>query len=400
MASRTIIHIGLPKTGTTYLQTAMWSHRRQLRARGWLYPGGDRMHHFHLARTVAGDRGTKSARLHGELLDAARAWDGTVLLSHEFLCRATAAQASQLLEDLGETEVSVVVSARDYERQFAAVWQEALKMGNAPGLGEFMDRVLTPGHREEVRRAHEQDIVEDPSLRQAWGWSTQDLGAVLQRWAAAVGADRVRLVTVPQPGGPRSVLWDRWCTASGLDDSDLDLATATANESLGAVQAAVLTHVVPELTEEFAETAVRHRWLRQYLGHKVLVPQEGERIGLAERHAGPLAALADEVIEEVRAVGCDVVGELEELRPAPRAGLRDPDTVTEAEALEAAAKAIEHMVRDVRGLTYQAREARAEAASARAELAAVPPPPPPTRSQQLASWVRRRTGAATMRDAS
>lgn len=395
MAARTILHIGLPKTGTTYLQTIMWSHRRDLRERGWLYPGGDRMHHFHLARSVAGDGGSKSRRLRQELVAAARDWDGTALLSHEFLCRATAAQAAELLDELGPTEVTVVVTARDYERQFAAVWQEALKMGNAPGLGPFMDALLAPGHQEEVRRAHEQDTVTGSGLHQAWGWSTQDLAAVMQRWTAAAGAERVRLVTVPQPGAPRTLLWDRWCAVSGLDDSDLDLRTATANESLGAVQAALLTHVVPQLGDDFSDATVRHRWLRQYLGHTVLVPQGGERIGLAERHSAILAERSDALLEELRAAAYDVTGDLEELRPVPRPDLRDPDTVGEGEALAAAARAIEQMVRDVRDTTYRAREARAEATSAREALAAVPPPPPPSPPRRLASWVRRRATAGS-----
>ena len=387
MASRTVIHIGLPKTGTTYLQTAMWSHREELREQGWLYPGADRMHHFHLARSVAGDRGEKSVRLHRELVAAARDWDGTALLSHEFLCRATAAQASALLDELGPTEVTVVVTARDYERQFAAVWQEALKMGNAPGLGAFMDRLLAPGHQQDVRRAHEQDSVSGSGLRQAWGWSTQDLAAVMQRWTAAAGIDRVRLVTVPQPGAPRTLLWDRWCAVSGLDASDLDLRAATANESLGAVQAALLTHVVPRLTDDLGDAPVRHRWLRQYLGHTVLVPQGGERIGLAERHATLLADLTDDLLAELRAAAYNVEGDLVELRPAPRPGLRDPDTVSEGEALASAAEAIEQMVRDVRDTTYRMREARAEARAARES--AVAPLPLASVPGRLVARVRR-----------
>ena len=56
MAERVFLHIGLPKTGTTFLQTTMWHNRAQLEAQGFLYPGAKRMDHYHASQDVRGQR--------------------------------------------------------------------------------------------------------------------------------------------------------------------------------------------------------------------------------------------------------------------------------------------------------------------------------------------------------
>lgn len=387
MAERTVLHVGLPKTGTTFLQTIMWAQRDLLRERGFLYPGHERMNHFEVARSVGGGSGPGgiSDRLRAELVAQARAWDGTALFSHEFLSQATAPQAAAFVDEIASDDVLVVVTARDYVRQVPAVWQEALKMGVAGALGDFCDWFLAPGHQAAVREAHESDDVVGTPHREAWGWSTQDLGAVLDRWSRAVGRDRVRLVTVPQPGASRSLLWERWCEASGLDDTGLEHGMAFANESLGASQARLLTHVVQRLSDEYDPLPYRHRWLRQYFGHEVLVPQGGSRIGLSQRHLDALRPVTDATLEEVAAAGYAVTGDLEELRSYEQSPAAvDPDQVSDSEALATATDALELMIRDVRALTLR-------------KDPPPPPPPPPPLGRRVRHAVARRVRDALRR---
>lgn len=379
MAHRTVVHVGLPKTGTTYLQTIMWRQRALLREQGVLYPGHNRMHHFHAARAAAGAPGRRgrAEELRRELVEEVRAWDGTALVTHEFFSQATATQARGFLDDLGTDDLVVVVTARDYLRQVPAVWQESLKMGNAASLGDFTDALLADGHRERVREAHAQDAVEDKRLRAAWGWSTQDLPAVLGRWSGAAGRERVRLVTVPPPGAPRDLLWQRWCEAAGLDLDGVDLGVAVPNESLGAPQARFLTVVAEQLTRDFGGASERHRWLRQYVGHEVLVPQRGERIALPERAAHAVRRLNETMLAELRALDLPLVGDLADLDAGPGDG-RDPDSVPDDEALAVGARAVEQMARDVRRLHDDLRAAREDAS--RTDAA---PPPPVERARGL-----------------
>ena len=52
MARRVFVHIGLPKTATSYLQTILWTSRDRLRADGLLLPGTERRDHLWASRVI------------------------------------------------------------------------------------------------------------------------------------------------------------------------------------------------------------------------------------------------------------------------------------------------------------------------------------------------------------
>ena len=52
MVERVFVHVGLPKTATSYLQTILWSQRDALRERGVVVPGSERRDHLWASRTV------------------------------------------------------------------------------------------------------------------------------------------------------------------------------------------------------------------------------------------------------------------------------------------------------------------------------------------------------------
>jgi hypothetical protein len=349
MARRVYLHIGLPKTGTTFLQTTMWHNRGPLSDQGFLYPGHDRMQHYRASQEVRGARakalrGGAGAweRLVGQIAD----WPGDALVSHEFFSMATPEQAVAAVAALAPAEVQVVMTVRSYILQFPAVWQEALKMNSALSFDAFMDEALA-GH-----------------LKGAWGWQSQDIPAVLGRWSAAVPPDRLTVVTVPPPGAPRDLLWTRWRDALGIDDSAFDFDVAYANESIGAAQAALLLRVKPLLSGPLTSGNVRHRWVRQYFGHEVLVPQRGERFAPRPAHAAELLDRVTQAAQVIRDGGYPVVGDLEDLtsvRPSESGAY--PDDVTDAEIVDVAARAIEQMIRDVKKLTEQRDRARQAARS-------------------------------------
>jgi hypothetical protein len=347
MASRVFLHIGVPKSGTTYLQTTMWHNRAPLRAQGFLYPGSKRMDHYHASQDVRGQRSPATGaweQLRTQLAD----WRGSGLVSHEFFSMASADQATAAVEQLAPAEVHVVLTARDYVRQFPAVWQEALKMSSTLSLDEFMAEAFAE------------------RLSGAWSWRSQDLARVLEAWSETVPPERMHVLTVPPPSAPRELLWQRWCATLGIDDSDFDMSLSVSNESLGTAQAALLHRVKPHLTGPLTRKPVQHRWVRQYFGHEVLVPQRGERFGLRPDDVTELRRRSIEAVEAIRARDCRVVGDLADLVPARDQPSRPhPDDVTEAEMLDVAGRAIDQMIRDVRRLTTERDRLRAASRDAR-----------------------------------
>ena len=73
MAQRVFFHIGLPKTGTTYLQTLMWNNRDELRRQGVLVPGESNRVHLWASGVVRED-----PNLDRRGPEAKHAWDRLV----------------------------------------------------------------------------------------------------------------------------------------------------------------------------------------------------------------------------------------------------------------------------------------------------------------------------------
>lgn len=345
MARTVYLHIGLPKTGTTFLQTTMWENRRALRRQGFLYPGNSRMDHYHASQEVRGASPARMGRNAGvweRLVGRLAGWDGDGLISHEFFSMATAEQAQEAVAALAPADVRLVVTVRSYVLQFPAVWQEALKMNSDLGFDEFMDRALAG------------------KLRGGWSWQSQDIPRVLGNWAHAVPADRITVVTVPPPGAPRGLLWERWKEAIGIDDSNLDLDVSYPNESLGAAQAALLMRVKPYLSGPLEVGTERHRWVRKYFGHEVLVPQRGERFGPRPHHVAELATRSATAKDWIEEQGFVVVGDVDDLLSTITPDGTHPSDVPDQEVVDVAARAIEQMIRDVRDLTTERDKLRRE----------------------------------------
>ena len=86
MASKVFLHIGLPKTATTYLQTIFWGNRETLEAQGVLMPGQERADHLWASRIVREDPQFRKANAHRQgawqrILDDTAAWEGRAVVS-------------------------------------------------------------------------------------------------------------------------------------------------------------------------------------------------------------------------------------------------------------------------------------------------------------------------------
>jgi hypothetical protein len=345
MARRIYFHIGVPKSGTTFLQTAMWHNRKRLRKQGFLYPGKKRIDQYRAQQVI---RDTPLRRLQGEerawddLVTALGRWKGNGLISHEFYSMATPRQIETAMSALAPADVQVVITVRDYVRQFPAVWQEGLKMHFNGSFHEFMKKAF------------------DHELKGAWSWQSQDVPAVLERWSSVVSPDRIHVITVPPPDAPRELLWQRWCEVLEIDGSDFNMDVGYSNESIGAPQAALLHAVKPYLSPELRTGPVAHPWVRGYFGHKVLVPQRGRRFGLRPDDAAQVRELSIEMAETIRKGGYPVTGDLADLIPAEeQPDWPDPDEISESEIIEVAAKAINQMILDMRRVSHQRDEYRA-----------------------------------------
>jgi hypothetical protein len=332
MRKRVLLHVGTPKTGTSYLQDVLFRNRSTLREAGILYPA-DRFDAQFLAALdlMRLPWGGLEREAHGawdRLATEVRDWPGTALISHEILATASRAEVDKALSSLGhpDVEVHVVLSVRDLVRQIPAEWQENVKHRRGLSFGDFLTAIRDPSREGPIA---------------AWFWGVQEIPYILDRWAADVPPERVHLVTVPAPGGPHDLLWERFCEVFGIGGLDLDREGERTNPSLGAPETALLRRI--NLKANDVVPPARYRPLvRELLAHQTLSRRTGSQRLTLPPDAHPWAQeLAGVWIDEIKARGYHVVGDLGDLvGPPPTVPYHDPDDPAESEVADAAVDAI------------------------------------------------------------
>jgi hypothetical protein len=313
MRPRVFLHVGSPKTGTTFLQDVLWSQRDTALEQGLLLPGERFNDHFLATLDVRGlaHEPAYPERARGmwdRLATEALAWDGTVLISHELFAGATAEQARRATATLAEAaEVHVLVTARDHVRQISAEWQEHVKHRSAATFGAFI---------EEVR---------SDTARRSWFWQVQDYAAVLDRWGAGLPPGRLHVVTVPPSGADPTILWHRFAGLIGLDPAAFDTVLERSNSSLGVEQAELLRRVNLELGDRLPLPGPYPLVVKNVLAHRILEGRDGTRLALDARDQEFAADAARGIADRIAAQGADVVGDLEELVPVVGGAVPAPD---------------------------------------------------------------------------
>lgn len=337
-ANRVLLHVGTPKTGTSYLQDVLFRNRERLAEQGILYPAERFDAHFlaalDLMRLPWGGLEAEAVGAWDDLATRVREWQGTAIISHEILAHATGAQAARALSSLGhpETEVHLVLSVRDLVRQIPAEWQENVKHRRTLGYAAFLERIRDPDRASKLA---------------AWFWGVQEVPDILNRWGATLDPAHVHLVTVPAPGSEPGLLWERFSHAFGLTDLDLDLEAERANPSLGAPETELLRRLNKRVNDVL-EPADYRPLVRELLAHQTLSRRtRSPRLSLPDDVRAWAEELSATWVEALRAEGYDVVGDLDDLLPAPAtAPFSDPDRPRERLVNRAALDAVVVLLRD------------------------------------------------------
>ncbi|HET7388752.1 MAG TPA: hypothetical protein VFJ19_19030 [Nocardioidaceae bacterium] len=329
---RVFLHIGAPKTGTTYLQDRLALNRSELSRHGVEYPLGLHSSQFRAALDLI-DRpwGGLREQVRGEwesLVGRVRRCDGTVVVSHEILAGARPGQIKQAMADFADSEVHLVYSARDLGRQIPAEWQEGIKHRRIRSFGKFVKQVQA------ARRTK-------PTM---WFWRVQGLPDVLGRWTGGLPPGHVHLVTVPRPGGPPDELWNRYCTAFGIDPAWAPLDGGRANVSIGTAETTLLRKLNRRLKKAGVGSEDYRRLVRDVIVHETLAAREPMIRTTLPPWAHPWAAeVAEEWIEWVEGSGIHVIGDVEDLRPVlPDQATEwdDPDRPKRVDMVDAALDAL------------------------------------------------------------
>ncbi|HEY7045218.1 MAG TPA: hypothetical protein VH419_16230 [Nocardioidaceae bacterium] len=332
MSKVVYLHVGLHKTGTTYLQDYFSSNREGLVSQGVDFPSGDGEPVQVLAaydlrgRRARGYTDKRVAGHWAALTEHIRDSPAPVaLVSQESLALATLKEARRAVASFPDLEVHVVVTARDLGRTLVSMWQEEIKAEGTWTWREYADAV------KDADRA---------TSNPAFGfWRREDLIRVCDTWAAAATLDHLHIVTVPPSGTDHSELVRRVASVVGFDPTALTEPPRRSNEMIGVPGIEVLRQVNVRLGDRLNERA-RARAVRGELLSMLARPDSQRRAGLPESEFDWVSKRADSMVETVRSRGFHVVGDLDDLRPRREDSARSPDDATDAELFEAAVDAL------------------------------------------------------------
>jgi hypothetical protein len=332
---RVFLHIGLPKTGTTYLQRALWQNQQVLQDAGLLLPGHRRRH---LLATLDLREDPKLARRRGDvdapwdtLAAEGRSWTGDVLITHEFFGPASPAQVRRAMDSFPDAEVHVLVTAREMVGLAISRWQEYVRNGGPRPID-----------------AYPPDKPYDPA--NAWGWASFDLADILDRWGSVVPHERIHVLPMATGTSDPTELLTRFLGVMGYAEVPVEMPTSPVNEGLGLVEAELVRRTTPHM-RDFRSAPDRGNWIRGYLAAPGVMPSSGERFRPSEERLAELEERGRRSISVLLEGGYDVVGDIGLLEPRDVRDRRQPGDVTDAEQLDVAVQVIAALMTRVRELS-------------------------------------------------
>jgi hypothetical protein len=306
---RIYLHIGEPKTGTSFLQHVLWSNRAQLGAQGVVLPGYSSGGHQRASQDLR-----EVQRLAGDPADPwTGEWDvltgqalrarGAAVISNELLAACNPRQADRAVRSLLPAEVHIVVTVRDFATLLPAEWQETIKCRGTIGWEQWLADVA--------------DAAPDPDRRRrAWFWTVHDTLAILGLWSQYISSDQVHVVVVP-PGTGTDELWLRFASVLGIDSGTIDLPRRRANPSLGLAEAEFLRRLNEALPDGMPRWF--YTWnIKRILANDVLSARPAQpRLALPPGQQAWAREQAEALVAGLRESKYHIAGDLEELLPSP-----------------------------------------------------------------------------------
>ncbi len=335
MTRAAYLHVGAPKSGTTYLQDRLRRNARPLAAHGLHVPAvvpfeNPARAHFRAALDLLEqDWGGRPGHADGywdRLVAKVRRTNGSVVISHEILAPAPPATIARALGDLGDREVHILYTARDLGRELASAWQESIRQGRSWTFREFLDGARKNRH---------------------WFSRALDLPRVVEAWSCDLPPGRTHVVTSggATSGGEESdLLWQRFCAALQVSPEWAPHPAGRSNPYLGAAETQVLRLLNRRGGEGPRHDPHRNRYVGAVTGPGAQSTAGGVRIALPPQDHGWVAERARSWVDWLTAHHVMVHGDVSDLLPRPaRSGWVDPDHLPRGAVLEAALEVVDRL---------------------------------------------------------
>ncbi|MEV6111378.1 hypothetical protein AB0L59_02405 [Streptomyces sp. NPDC052109] len=297
-----LLHIGPHKTGTTAIQGALFAAKHRMGEYGVAFPAHTR-HPMEAALAACarpammGDP-VPTDRHWGRLLQQVAATVGrTSVISSEFFADAEGdGTIARIVDQLGGDRVHVLVTLRPLVKIMPSQWQQYVQNGLRMGYADWLEHMLRKPPYERP----------NPSF-----WHRHRHDRLVERWARAVGAERLTVVVVDdrdRAGLPRA-----FEALLGLPENLLQPVPDTANRSLTLAETEMLRNLNVEFRANGLPDELYSRLVR---GGAVLhmknacAPEPGDVKIVTPRWAVRAAAeIAAESAARIAALGVRVLGD-------------------------------------------------------------------------------------------
>jgi len=303
--SRIYLHIGEPKTGTTFVQQTMWSNRALLAAQGVMLPGYNHRDHSRASRDLRQARQLASdpaASWTGEwdvLTGQALRAGGAAVISDEVLAACNPPQADRGIRSLLPAEVHVVVTVRDIAGLLPAEWQESVKCRGTVPWEQWLADVIGSAPAADRRR-------------RSWFWTVHDTLAMLNMWSRHIPPDHVHVITTPRQA-PAEALWVQFASVLGIDSTGIDVPATRVNCSLGLAETEVLRRMNEALPDSVPWWYYSQH-IKRILGKNVLSAQPPQlRPALTSAQQAWAAEQSEILVAALRDSKYHIIGDLRDL---------------------------------------------------------------------------------------
>lgn len=327
-----LFYIGLPKTGTTAMQTTASSKREELLAAGVRYPGLGMNHRLAVAalmgKRIGWDGAVPPQKHWNSMMSEVEAdQSNRIWISHEFACEADDASAERFASNLGEP-IHVVITLRNYASTLASVWQQSKKIGNAQPFEAWLQRVLVESSGKKSSNVPD---------------SIGNQGGIVERWASIVGKQNVTVILVDK-SRPK-LLGHSFEDLLGLPRDFLSAQSGgfTSNRSMSLPEAELLQRLNTQIKGKNVSWTDHLNLIQRGAVKSLLtnrVPGEDEdRILVPDWAAEVASARGHEVADRIQASGVRVVGNLETLHESSRS-IRGSQPAVDSVPMDAAVEAM------------------------------------------------------------
>lgn len=301
-AGTRLLHIGPHKTGTTALQGALFAAKEVLPQYGVEFPAHSR-HPMEAALAACarpammGDTVPTDKHWTRLLAQVRASGDRTSVVSSEFFADAADdATVERIVEQLGGDRVHVLVTVRPLAKIMPSQWQQYVQNGLRMGYEDWLEHMLRKPPYEKP----------NPSF-----WRRHRHDRLVERWARAVGPERVTVVVVDDRD--RGGLLRTFEALLGLPDGLLQPVPDTANRSLTLAETEMLRNLNVEfrgngLPDELYSKLVRNGAV-MHMKNACSPTQQDVKITTPRWAVEAAAGIGAEMAEGIGRAGVRVIGD-------------------------------------------------------------------------------------------